>query len=219
MATVFDIDEFVEFALRSNIMLQDVMSYKEKPSHAAHRRLWAYAMAGEDTLWRLKKNLSSFRFRKTKYKQVYVVPDEGNKHLFCGFTVADLADPRSIYLIMDINFMELMKGVEKAMAREGKSFVGFTCGIFEKPRGNKNEYVHVLGRAIDVLVDGMNAKESYAYLSKLFRDEGFTLDLIEYPRWVHIGVQSEIGEHSPYSPERRTCNHLIPIGAYEDGSL
>jgi len=204
MGLHIDTDEFITFALRSNIMIKELVEYDKKRAHNCRKRLLNYCLEGEKTLWRLKKVLRLTRSFRSAHHKIYDLQKVGAEEVFGGFTANDISDPRAPYAIIFVGFQALMQRLISSIYADGKEVVLYLANLFDAPgRENKTFWkdAHTYGRAIDVLIEGYNAEESYLYIETMLEKLGINVYLVEYADYVHI----------QYSNRRDPIHHRINV--------
>jgi hypothetical protein len=144
--------------------------------------------------------------------RIYMLPQDRKVHLFGGFTVNDFADARYPYVRINKDFHAAMIKLTEAALQDNKFFVMYTGFVLDPlTYSSKLKDAHSSGRAVDVIVDGMTAKQSFTYICRLTAYAGLDLVIKEYPMWVHIERRGKRLMHIPYTPTTVSCNSLIPV--------
>ena len=208
----FDTSEFVEFIVKSNILLKELEEHQK--TNAQKHRAWikAYARDGIATLERLKLIMQYTGNTNDRYGRSYHLQNDKNVHLFGGFTVSDFADARYPIVRVNKQFQQAMIKLTDAVINDDKGLVLYTGFVLDPHDAvNKLRAGHSNGRAVDLLIDGMTAKQSYEHFCRYAAYADLNLVIKEFPLWVHIEYRANKTLHLPYTPTNVSCNSLIPV--------
>lgn len=183
-----DVNEFVEFGLKTNIMLTELKEYTNTGYGSQRKWLRNYAKQGIETLGRMYRLLSLLGQKDSDRYTFYNIEKDGGKYLLPGFVVRDFADPRAPLMRVNNAFAKSLTDLFNYILEADKEIVmlaGFTIDMPES--NNKQHESHANGRAVDILLGDMTPEASFQEL-KIILDKHPELNIliIEYPKWVHI---------------------------------
>ena len=89
---------------------------------------------------------------------------------------------------VDIQLLEILETVRHRYMRPIKITSGCRCEEHNKKEGGAPKSQHILGRAADFKVQGINPKEVFEFLCRAYPD---TFGFKAYSSWVHADSRTE----------------------------
>lgn len=210
-----EVEEFVEFGVKSNVMLVELKEYLDKGYGTQRKWLRNYAKNGMATLGRMYRLLSLLGQKNTDRYTFYDIETDGNKPLFPGFVVKDFADPRAPLIRINNYFVQSITSLFNYILAANKEIVMLTGFTIDMPDiRNKQYQSHSNGRAIDIFIKDMPPNVSFMFIADIVsKHPELSLLIIEYPKWVHIERRGNKSYILPIGEKHfaKSCNPLMKL--------
>ena len=128
----------------------------------------------------------------------YSLSKDGTKQLSPGFKVREFACPGSDTLIIDDELVVLMQCIREHFGKPVHITSGYRTGSHNASVGGSKSSQHLLGRAADFWVEGVDVTTVADYAEKLLPDRGgvgrYLMDVAHPKRltgWVHIDTRPQ----------------------------